>query len=119
VTTVPVTINQDMKALLCRERIDPRYLHAFLRGAKKHLVALADSSAHGTKKVETELLGRFAVCVPPLEEQRTIVETIRSELDALNELTAAASEVQALLEERRAAAVAAATTGQLHVGRTA
>jgi type I restriction enzyme M protein len=116
VTTAPVTINQDMKALLCRGRLAPKYLRAFLRGAEKHLVALADSSAHGTKKVETELLGRFSVCVPPLEEQHKIAGRIRSELDGLSALTAAAADVQTLLIERRAAVVAAATTGKLILG---
>jgi hypothetical protein len=113
VTAVPVTVNQDMKALICREQILPDYLHAFLRGAEKQIVALADTSAHGTKKLETDLLGQLPICVPPLDEQHQIVSRIRQELNAVANLNAAASRVQSLLGERRSAVLAAATTGKV------
>jgi hypothetical protein len=116
VTALPVTVNQDMKALICREQILPEYLHAFLRGAEKQVVALADTSAHGTKKLETELLGQVPICVPPLDEQRQIVLRIGVELDAVANLNAAASRVQSLLVERRSAVLAAATTGKVVPG---
>lgn len=118
VTAVPVTVNQDMKALICREQILPEYLHAFLRGAEKQVVALADTSAHGTKKLETELLGQLPICVPPLEEQHEIVSRIWAELDTVANLNAAASRVQSLLVERRSAVLAAATTGKVSGART-
>lgn len=65
VTTQIVTINQDMKALRCRDSLKPRFLRSFFRGTEAQVVSLADASAHGTRKLETEVLGRFEVCVPP------------------------------------------------------
>lgn len=115
VTTRPVTVNQDMKALHCHEELEPYFLRDFFRGADKHLVSLADSSAHGTRKLETEVLGRFQVCVPPLQEQRAITAHISRGTAALDGLHSATERTIALLKERRAALIAAVVTGQIDV----
>jgi len=54
VNTKRVAINQDMKALWCRSNLQPYFLRDFFRGTAQHIVSLTDSSAHGTRKVETE-----------------------------------------------------------------
>jgi type I restriction enzyme S subunit len=115
VTTQPVTINQDMKALRCRELLEPHYLRDFLRGLEAQLVSIAEESAHGTRKLETEMLGRFQVCVPPIDEQRAIVAHIAAETAKLDALRVATERTIALLKERRAALIAAAVTGRLHI----
>jgi type I restriction enzyme S subunit len=119
VTTQPVTINQDMKALRCRELIEPRYLRDFLRGLEAQLVSIAEESAHGTRKLESEVLGRFQVCVPPIDEQRAIVAHITAETAKLEALRAATERTIALLKERRTALIAAAVTGRLHIPEAA
>jgi type I restriction enzyme, S subunit len=115
VTTQPITINQDMKALRCRELLEPRYLRDFLRGLEAQLVSIAEESAHGTRKLESEVLGRFQVCVPPIDEQRAIVAHIAAETAKLDALRAATERTIALLKERRAALIAAAVTGKINV----
>jgi type I restriction enzyme S subunit len=119
VTTQPVTINQDMKALRCRELLEPHYLRDFLRGLEAQLVSSAEESAHGTRKLETEVLGRFQVCVPPIDEQRTIVAHIAAETAKLDALRSATESTIALLKERRAALIAAAVTGRLPIPEAA
>jgi len=114
-TTRQVTINQDMKALRCRTALDPHYLRRFFSGLEPHLVSLVDSAAHGTRKLETEALGRFEVCIPPMAEQRAIVEYIADSTARLDRLRAATERTVALLKERRAALIAAAVTGQIDV----
>jgi type I restriction enzyme S subunit len=115
VTTRPVTINQDMKALRCRELLEPRFLRHFLRGLEAQLVSIAEESAHGTRKLESDVLGRFEVCVPPIEEQRAIVAHIATGTAELDALRSATERTIALLKERRAALIAAALTGQLPI----
>jgi type I restriction enzyme, S subunit len=115
VTTQRVTINQDMKALRCRSSVEPYFLRAFFWGMKSHIVSLADSSAHGTRKLESEVLGRLEVCVPPLEEQRVIVAHITTNTSRLDALRSATERTIALLKERRAALITAAVTGQVDV----
>jgi type I restriction enzyme S subunit len=104
-----------MKALRCSELLEPRYLRDFLRGLEARLVSIAEESAHGTRKLESEVLGRFQVCVPPMEEQRTIVAHIAAETAKLDALRSATERTIALLKERRAALIAAAVTGKLDV----
>lgn len=114
-TMCEVTINQDMKALLCRPVIRPRYLRDFLRGVVRHVVSLVDASAHGTRKLETEILGRLQVCVPPINEQTEISEQVAEYTSELDRLFALTAETIALLKERRSALIAAAVTGQVSI----
>ena len=113
ITTAPVTINQDMKALRCRRALTPDYLRDFLRGHEEHVVSLADSSAHGTRKLETDVLGRLEIALPPEVEQRAIAAHIRDASARLDALQSTTESTIALLRERRAALIAAAVTGKI------
>ncbi|MBI4516306.1 MAG: restriction endonuclease subunit S [Deltaproteobacteria bacterium] len=119
VTAAPVTINQDMKALRCCGSLEPRFLRDFFRGHEEHVVSLADASAHGTRKLETEVLGRLEVALPPAAEQREIVAHIADATRRLDALRVATEATIALLKERRSALIAAAVTGQIDVGSAA
>ncbi len=116
ITTKAVTINQDMKALRCSERLAPRFLRDFFRGCERVLVSLADESAHGTRKLESEQLGRFEVCVPPLDEQRRIIDYLADQTARLDALVAAKERVLGLLAEKRRALVTRAVTRGLDAG---
>jgi type I restriction enzyme S subunit len=118
-TKSQVTINQDMKALHCRSFLEPYFLRDFFKGMEPHFVSLADSSAHGTRKLETEVLGRFEVCVPPIEEQQAIVAHVRAETANLAALQTATERTIALLKERRTALIAAAVTGRMPIPEVA
>jgi type I restriction enzyme S subunit len=113
VTTQPVTINQDMKALRCLNAIEPYFLRDYFRGTESQIVSLADASAHGTRKLDSEILGRFEICVPPESEQRAITSYIAKETSKLDALYRATERTITLLKERRAALIAAAVTGQI------
>lgn len=119
INAVPVTINQDMKALRCGERISPRFLKVVLEGATQYLVDQADSSAHGTKKLETSVLGALGIPVPPLDEQEQIVARIAEERVKIDKLATATERSICLLKERRSALIAAAVTGQIDIPEAA
>lgn len=103
VTTAPVTINQDMKALRCSERIEARFLQAVIHGAKPWLLANAGESSHGTKKLETEVIGRFPVPLPPLETQRAIADFLDAETARIDALIAAKESLLTILAEKHRA----------------
>jgi type I restriction enzyme S subunit len=63
---------------------------------------------------QTEL-GNLSVVVPPLPEQRAIVVHISAQTAKLDALRSATERTIALLKERRAALIAAAVTGRLHI----
>ena len=111
----PVTINQDMKALRCHPALDPQYLRDFFRGFEEHIVSLADSSAHGTRKLDTETLGRLEIPLPPISEQRQIATYIDEAASKFDALQSAVQNSMALVKERRTALIAATVTGRLEV----
>ena len=119
INTVPLTINQDLKALRCSKRLNPFFLKVVLEGATRYLVDQADSSAHGTKKIETDVLGALGLPVPPLDEQERIVSGIAEQRVKIDKLSSATERSIALLTERRSALIAAAVTGQIDIPEAA
>ena len=119
VTTNLVTINQDMKALVCHDVLDPLFLRDFLRAARDYLVSMIESAAHGTKKLEIRLLENLQVPLPPLSEQQEISDRIASDIKDLELFHTATVRALDLLKERRAALIAAAVTGRIDVERAA
>ena len=119
VTTNLVTINQDMKALICHDVLDPLFLRDFLRAARNYLVSMIESAAHGTKKLEIRVLENLQVPLPPLSEQQEISDRIASDIKSLDLFHTATVRALDLLKERRAALIAAAVTGRIDVERAA
>ncbi|MCC5828320.1 MAG: restriction endonuclease subunit S [Phycisphaeraceae bacterium] len=115
VTTAEVTINQDMKALRCRTRIAPEFLWAFFRGVEKHIVSLTDQSSHGTKKIDTDILGAVSIVLPTRDEQHRIVKAVIHQTAHMDDLLGQMRQSIVLLRERRAALIAAAVTGAIDV----
>lgn len=115
---VPVTINQDMKAIRPVERVLPEYLPWLLRGVKSVILSLTEQSAHGTLALRTDKFFGEALPIPPIEEQSTIVDYLNVELPRIDELVAHASEEVKLLRELRAATIADAVLGRIDVRQT-
>ena len=110
-----LTINQDMKALVCSKLMQPAYLYWVLCGFSAALVALAEESAHGTKKIESVTLARFPVLVPPTAEQEAIAAYLDRETTQLDRLTAKVQAAITCLTEYRQALITSAITGKIDV----
>ncbi|MBI4516382.1 MAG: restriction endonuclease subunit S [Deltaproteobacteria bacterium] len=106
----PVTINQDMKALVVAQVLQPRFLFWALRGFANALVALADESAHGTRKLETFTLSRFPILLPPSREQRAIADFLDRETAKLDTLVAKKRALIEKLKEKRTALISRTVT---------
>lgn len=111
----PVTINQDMKALRCTDRLDSDYLFWCLNGFADVLINLAQESAHGTKKMESETIKKFVLPVPPLDEQQNIAKQLGKALQKIDQSNRLATEAIDRLTEYRSALITAAVTGQIDV----
>ncbi|MDS4027130.1 MAG: restriction endonuclease subunit S, partial [Candidatus Contendobacter sp.] len=115
-TGIPVTINQDLKALKPDETwISPIYLKLLFDGLQAPLASLIEESAHGTKCFRTDLLTTFKVPLPPLPEQTEIISLLSRERTRTAELEETLHRSIALLKERRSALITAAVTGQLQI----
>lgn len=75
-TRVPLTVNQDMKALTPYEPKTLPYLLLVCQGMKQEILALVDRSTHGTCKLESPKIFGLPIPVPPLNEQARIVSRV-------------------------------------------
>ena len=115
---VPVTINQDMKAIRPESDVMPEYLPWLLRGVTPVILSLTEQSAHGTLALRTDKFFGEAFPIPPANEQAEIVAFLQSELPKVDELIAHTRDEMLLLKELRAATIAEAVLGRIDV-RTA
>lgn len=69
-----VAFNQDLKALECSPEIDSGFLFYSLFAQRDRIRELATEASHGTKKLETDLLGAVEILLPAIDVQRRIVE---------------------------------------------
>jgi type I restriction enzyme S subunit len=102
INTVPVTINQDMKAIVPFRADLIRFLLLLTKGLKPEVLRLVLRSTHGTCKLLTDDLFSMPIPIPPLAEQRRIVDKV-NELMALcdrlgKQLNTAQTESRHLLE---------------------
>lgn len=77
VTTRPVAINQDIKAMICGDRILPEFLLWLLLCSHGYLRSLVDDAAHGTKRLETVRLLATRLPVPEIKLQQRFVDVLR------------------------------------------
>ena len=121
VTRVPVTINQDMKALLPNDDSSGDFLAYLLEGISGGILSLVEEAAHGTRRLQTELWKRLKVLLPADREQCQIVEFLDRETATIDALIAKVCEAIERLKEYRTALISAAVTGKIDVrdeGRT-
>lgn len=71
-----VAFNQDIKAILAADDIEPRFLFFALWGSHDALHALVDEASHGTKRLRTEVLADFVIPLPSHGEQKRITEVL-------------------------------------------
>ena len=113
VTDVPVTVNQDLKALTPAGGIAADYVGYALRA---HGQAILETCAkHGTTvhNINTRLLMDFEIPVAPSAEQMRITEALDSYLSRLDDAVAGLERVQRNLTRYRASVLQAAVEGRL------
>lgn len=113
INRVAVATNQDLKALLPVDGIDPRYIAYLL---KRHDQRLRDEcSKAGTTVASVDLpkLKAFKCGLAPLAEQRRIVSKIEALQERSRNAREALAEVGPLLEQFRQSLLAAAFSGRL------
>ena len=104
---VPMTINQDMKALVPIQSVNGTYLLWSLRVRQGQLLSLVTTAAHGTKKMETERLEAFSISLPPLAAQEDFAGKLASIESIQSQQSAATAKAQATFDALLAQALAA------------
>lgn len=91
-TARDVAINQDMKAILFDEDIDPLFGFWCLKVQHEHILGKVDTAAHGTKRLDTDRLGEVMITVPDDDEQQRFLNIVRKFNKSRDVMTAAAAE---------------------------
>jgi type I restriction enzyme, S subunit len=84
ITQREMAFNQDLKALIAKEDVNSLFLFYSLYGRRFEICKLASESAHGTKKLDTEVLNSIPVFLPSILTQKKIA-AIASTYDDLTE----------------------------------
>lgn len=115
INTVPVTMNQDMKALKFNDRIDVQYAAGFILGSVNSLLLDWSKDGATVESIEYEYLANGLFPVPPKQEQQAIISFINKQQSTFQTLEDKALLGIKLLSERRTALISAAVTGKIDV----
>ncbi|HAV4196072.1 restriction endonuclease subunit S [Acinetobacter baumannii] len=115
INTVPVTMNQDMKALKFGKRVLVEYIANLIHGNTVQLLLEWSKEGATVESIEHEYLANSLIPVPSLKEQEEITQVIAKKMKVYAELTEKAELQITLLQERRTALISAAVTGKIDV----
>lgn len=100
--TRPVAFNQDVKAIEPHRGIWPKYLLYALLASEGPILALTDEAAHGTKRLDTDLLRGFRIPCPELADQKRIAGFLDAETARIDAVIARRERLRGLVIERTA-----------------
>jgi type I restriction enzyme S subunit len=110
---ISATINQNLAAICPGSCIEGLYILYVLHAVYEWL---REAGRGGNQAaMNCEILSALRIPIPPLAEQRTIVDFIETAAAKLDSLKVEAERAIALLKERRGALIAAAVTGLIDV----
>ena len=119
ITAVPVTVNQDMKALLPKPGLNPEYFVSLLTGIQRDLLLLVEIAGHGTCCLRTDSWGSFTIPLPPLTEQEEIEAYLKERLSIQTIAITCTDREISLIQEYRTRLTADIVTGKLDVREAA
>lgn len=76
ITTRTVTFNQDLKALVANDDINPHYLMYALKAKSNEILGLVEEAGHGTGVLPTSVIQRLEIPVPSMSAQQSIATAI-------------------------------------------
>ncbi|WP_205747263.1 restriction endonuclease subunit S [Desulfopila sp. IMCC35006] len=93
INLTPVTINQDMKAVVLSGP-EKAFILLMIKGLRDEFLKLVERSSHGTCKLVSNKLWNKIIGIPPLTEQRRIVTKVEELITLCDTLKASLSKNQ-------------------------
>jgi len=109
------TISQHLAFIKPDSRADVSFLAYAFNMAYQYLRVATDAGGSTKGAITCEDLANIKLAVPPLSDQLAIVAHLTAVDETTHRLVTAAERAIALLEERRAAVISSAVTGQIDV----
>jgi type I restriction enzyme S subunit len=114
INRVPVTLNQDMRALIPIPTLEARYLARLIEGHQREFLNIWSKEGTTVESLESDLVTDTEIALPPVPQQRAIAEYLDRETARLDGLVAAKERVLGLLAEKRRALITRAVTRGLN-----
>ena len=115
INTVPISLNQDMKALRVDEqRLTVKYLHYVVAGKNNELLFEWAKQGATVESLEQEYLGNSVFPLPTVAEQRSIANFLDHETAKIDTLIEKQQQLIKLLKEKRQAVISHAVTKGLN-----
>lgn len=86
VVVAPVAFNQDVKSLIPKNDVHPKYLSYYILGMSEELLKLVSSAGNSAGVLDTKLVQDFTLLKPSLEEQAKIVSALTDMDDLISGL---------------------------------
>lgn len=115
VATLPVTINQDLRALSLIGDVNPAFLLYYMRGMNDTIVTLYQKIGATVESIEMNWFLYFPVVLPSREEQDRIVESLDSRCASLDQTVKQNEATIRQLKEYRQSLIYEAVTGKIEV----
>lgn len=115
INVVPVSINQDMKALFTKEKVTSDYLFYFINGVQENLLPLWRKQGCTVESIEQEFMGNTCLPIPPVSEQKAIAEYLDTETKKIDGLLEKEQQIIERMKEYRSSLITAAVTGKIDV----
>lgn len=113
VAKIPVTLNQDMKALTPKKGICSDFLAYQLRALSPLILKTCTKSGTTVASVETKQLQAMPIWVPAEDKQVKIISYLDTQLSRLDETVTILQGIQSKLKQARASILKAAVEGRL------
>jgi len=110
---VPSTVNQAVCVFSGYKAGPTRFAYYVLLASRSHLLTLA--SGGGQPNINQDKLRSLRIPIPPVEEQKQIVEHLDATLASSEQMELDAKRLIAIAKERRVALISAAVTGKIDV----
>jgi type I restriction enzyme S subunit len=110
VNTVPLTVNQDLRALDTSSELDPSFFLRYVQGLNSLLLSQWSKQGATVESLEYELIRRTLIPIPPREEQRWITTYLDREIALIDKLIEKKTRFVTLLSEKQQALITHAVT---------
>ncbi len=77
INLIPVSINQDMKAIRLSEDTNARYIMHCLMEMKRLLLNSVTTAGHGTKRFDSDIMDSIKVPIPPFQLQNKFASVVK------------------------------------------
>ena len=115
INTVPMALNQDMKAMRPRKGIRSEYLRGLIQGNQSFWLREWTKQGATVESIEHRLLANSRIPIPPLSEQRAIARFLDDADRRIRRYIRAKKRLVELLEEERQATIHEAVMGRIDV----